>query len=160
MGSNPFMKPAPMPLRRHFHIKRNQQGVALLEVLIAFFVLSIGLLGLAGLQIKALQFNQSAFQRSQAMIAAYDMMDRMRLNQDLAVNGSYDMNWTNTASGSGMVGTDKATWLDAIKSNFPDGQGAIECDTNNICKVSVRWRDRFGADPANDWETLSISSQM
>jgi type IV pilus assembly protein PilV len=147
-------------IRRAATPGQTQRGVALLEVLIAFFVLSIGLLGLAGMQMKALQFNQASFQRSQAMISAYDMLDRMRLNKSEATGNSYNMSWGNTSSGSGVVGDDLSQWLDTIKSNFPDGQGYIDCDANEICTVGVRWRDRFGADPSTDWESLAISSQM
>ncbi len=147
-------------IRRAVAPGKTQRGVALLEVLIAFFVLSIGLLGLAGMQIKALQFNQASFQRSQAMISAYDMLDRMRLNQSEATGGNYDMAWGNSSSGSGVVGDDLSQWLDTISSNFPDGQGSIECDANDICTVGVRWRDRFGANPGTDWESLAISSQL
>jgi type IV pilus assembly protein PilV len=147
-------------IRRAAAPGKMQRGVALLEVLIAFFVLSIGLLGLAGMQIKALQFNQASFQRSQAMISAYDMLDRMRLNQAEATGGNYDMAWGNSSSGSGVVGDDLSQWLDTISSNFPDGQGSIECDANDICTVGVRWRDRFGANPGTDWESLAISSQL
>lgn len=139
---------------------KRQRGVALLEVLIAFFVLSIGLLGLAGLQIKALQFNQSSSQRSQATIAAYEMMDRMRLSRSEATAGNYKMAWGNSPSGTGMVNADLTLWLDEIKNNFPDGEGKIDCDSNNICSVGVRWRDRFGANPSTDWETVAISSQI
>lgn len=139
---------------------KGQRGIALLEVLIAFFILSIGLLGLAGMQIKALQFNQGSFQRSQALISAYEMMDRMRLNSNAATANNYNMSWGNTPSGSGVVGADLAQWLNTIKSNFPDGEGSIACDANKICTVGVRWRDRFGANPSTDWESLAISSQI
>lgn len=158
MTRSPIFRPG--VLLRCEELKQKQRGVALLEVLIAFFVLSVGLLGLAGMQIKALQFNQSSFQRSQALISAYEMLDRMRLNRSVAVSGNYDMDWSSTASGSGIVGNDRALWLDGIKNNFPDGQGRIDCDSNNICSIGVRWRDRFGTDSANDWELLAISSQI
>lgn len=160
MTRTPIFRPGSLLLHRAGLKHKAQSGVALLEVLIAFFVLSIGLLGLAGMQIKALQFNQGSSQRSQALISAYEMMDRMRLNRGDAINGSYNMTWGNSASGAGIIGTDRTLWLDGIKNNFPDGEGSIDCDSNNICAVGVRWRDRFGADPGNDWESLAISSQL
>lgn len=58
--------------------RRLQGGTSLLEVLIAVVILSIGLLGLAGLQVASLRVNQGALQRSQATTLAYDMLDRMR----------------------------------------------------------------------------------
>lgn len=55
-----------------------QSGFSLLEVLITVLVFSIGLLGLAGLQIIALKSNQNAMSRSIASEAAYDMIDLLR----------------------------------------------------------------------------------
>lgn len=143
--------------------RRSQQGVALLEVLIAFFVLSIGLLGLAGLQIKALQFNQSAFQQSQATVAVYDMLDRMRLNRSAISSGAYNTGgFVSTHSGGSLADADLNTWLTAIRGNLPDGEGSVECDSNLVCVVSVRWASRFNVtgDPDEDYETVTLSSQL
>lgn len=140
-----------------------QQGVALLEVLIAFFVLSIGLLGLAGLQMKALQFNQSAFQQSQATIAVYDMLDRMRLNRDAVVSGGYDTGgFVNSHSAGTLADSDLNAWLTSINGGLPDGEGSIECDNNLVCVVSVRWTNRFNVtnDPNDVYEIVTLSSQL
>lgn len=53
-------------------------GFSLVEVLVAVLVLSIGLLGLAGLQIAGVRANDSARLRTQATLAAYDLADRLR----------------------------------------------------------------------------------
>lgn len=143
--------------------RRAQQGVALLEVLIAFFVLSIGLLGLAGLQMKALQFNQSAFQQSQATVAVYDMLDRMRLNRSAISSGAYNTGgFVSSHSTGNLADNDLNTWLTAISGNLPDGEGSVECDSNLVCVVSVRWTSRFNVtgDPDEDYETVTLSSQL
>ena len=57
------------------------RGFTLLEILIAVGVLSIGLLGIAGLQALGQRSNHSAYLRSQATALAYDMIDRMRANK-------------------------------------------------------------------------------
>ena len=75
---------------------KQQSGSTLLEVLIAVLVLSIGLLGVASLQLYGLRYNQSAYLRSQATILAYDIIDRMRSNTDAVTAGSYDNIDTNT----------------------------------------------------------------
>ena len=67
-----------------------QQGVGLIEVLIAVLVLSIGFLGLAALQAKALQNNNSAMTRSMATIASYSILDAMRADPAGVSAGSYD----------------------------------------------------------------------
>jgi len=62
------------------HTNRNQKGFTLIEILITVIVLSIGLLGLAGLQISGLRANLSSEARSKASILANDIAERMRTN--------------------------------------------------------------------------------
>lgn len=68
-----------------------QTGFSLIEVLISIFVLSVGLLGAASIQLQGMQNAQSAYLRSQATIIAYDMADRMRANPVGLANGDYDV---------------------------------------------------------------------
>ncbi len=138
---------------KRWAMHKRQRGVALLEVLIAFFVLSVGLMGLAALQVKAVQFNQGAYQRSQAMMSAADMMDRMRLNRSVAVattnnyNTLYDA--TAESSPSTVVAQDIAGWLNFLAATLPGGDGEISCVAVGVgialenCTVKVRWADRF-----------------
>ena len=72
------------------------QGFTLVEIMIAVFVLAIGLLGMAGLQMASLKNNHSAYLRTQAVEYAYDITDRMRANSvglttgGALIGGSYD----------------------------------------------------------------------
>lgn len=66
-------------------------GFSMLEMLIALLVLSVGLLGVATLQIRGQQFTQVGYLRTQAAFLAYDIMERMRINSDDVVgNGNAD----------------------------------------------------------------------
>jgi type IV pilus assembly protein PilV len=58
-----------------------QSGFSLLEVLIAVLVLGIGLLGFAALQISSISTGEEGYFRSQALIIAQDLADRMRANR-------------------------------------------------------------------------------
>ena len=58
------------------------KGFTLIEVLVAMLILSISLLGMAGLQIMSLQSSGSSLSRSQATMLAYDLAERMRRNSD------------------------------------------------------------------------------
>jgi len=80
-----------------FHASHAQAGVGLIEVLIAVLVLSIGFLGIAALQAKALSNNNSALARTQASIAAYSMFDAMRADRPSALTGNYNGVITATA---------------------------------------------------------------
>ena len=55
-------------------------GFSMIEVLVTLLVLSIGLLGLAAMQVRSIKNTHSAYLRSQATYLAYDMLDRMRAN--------------------------------------------------------------------------------
>lgn len=68
----------------------SQRGFTLLEVLIAIVVLSIGLLGLAGLQAAGLRNNTSAYMRTIATQQVHDMADRMRANLPGVITNAYD----------------------------------------------------------------------
>ncbi|HDN27906.1 MAG TPA: type IV pilus modification protein PilV [Thioploca sp.] len=72
-----------------FKTKLKSAGFSMLEMLIALLVLSIGLLGVATLQIRGQQFNQVGYLRTQATFLASDIMERIRVNSDnLGNNGT------------------------------------------------------------------------
>lgn len=52
----------------------------MIELLVAVLVMSIGVLGIAALQMVSLQNNRAALVRAEAVALAYDMMDRIRAN--------------------------------------------------------------------------------
>lgn len=166
-------KPAPR------HPYRPQRGFTLIEVLIAVLVLSLGLLGLAGLQASSLRYNSAAAARGQATFLAYDIIDRMRANKTAATAGSYDTSYDTAptsggsdcqASGAGcnaaaMAAYDLNQWrcmLGKWKDNgvcsntlgigrglLPDGDGAIS-RAGDIVTVSVRWTEIGWGDSDND----------
>ncbi|MCC6529491.1 MAG: type IV pilus modification protein PilV, partial [Pseudomonadales bacterium] len=84
-------RPPPPP-----HIR----GFTLIELLVALLVLGVALLGLAGLQSVAVQENRSALLRTQATVAAQEMLDRMRANRTeaLAPGAPYQTALTQPAS--------------------------------------------------------------
>lgn len=63
-------------------------GFTLLEVLIALVVFSIGLLGLASLQVLSLKLTSDSLERTIATMLANDMIDRMRANVAAATLGT------------------------------------------------------------------------
>lgn len=59
----------------------SQKGFSLVEVLIALFILAVGILGIIGLQLFAKQNNFDAIQRTSAAALASDIVERMRMNR-------------------------------------------------------------------------------
>ena len=70
--------------------RRLQDGIGLIEILVAAAVLSIGILGIVVLQVKTIADNSSALTRTQASIAAYSLFDVMRSDRANALAGNYN----------------------------------------------------------------------
>lgn len=60
--------------------RRQQRGFNLIEVLVALVVLSLGLLGIAGLQISSVRNTQGSYYRSLATVFMNDLAERVYAN--------------------------------------------------------------------------------
>lgn len=136
---------------------RGQQGFTLLEMLVALVILSFGLLGLAGLQAVSLRNNTNAYQRSQANVLAYDIVDRMRANRSQAVSNAYNIALGATPSGSGVTLADLQEWRALLVGTLPNGDGAVSCTGSGLCTVTVQW-DEIAAGGAN--QQILLSTQI
>jgi len=129
-----------------------QRGFTLVEVLVTIIIMSIGLLGIAGLQLASMRSNHSAYLRTQATLAAYDLIDRMRVDP-AAFNGNHFT--SDAASGSGAF-DNWAEELERLNLRPPEGQplGEVNCAASDNaclagnCEVVVRWNDARGEDAA------------
>lgn len=70
--------------------RRLQAGTSMIEVLVAIVVVSIGLLGVAGVQLAGMRNTYSSKQRSLATELAQDLADRIRANQTDFATGAYN----------------------------------------------------------------------
>ena len=61
-----------------------ENGFSLIEVLVAITIVMVGLLGLAGMQARAQVAEFESYQRAQALVLLYDMMDRVNNNRTTA----------------------------------------------------------------------------
>ena len=75
-----------------------QNGVSLLEVLISVLVISVGLLGLGGLQLYALKGSNDAHFRTSASLLASDLGDRIRINPEGVALGGYALSESRSTS--------------------------------------------------------------
>ncbi|GAA4330309.1 type IV pilus modification protein PilV [Variovorax defluvii] len=69
---------------------KGASGFALIEVMIALLVLSFGLLGMVGLQARALQNNREARYQSIAVSLAQELAEMMRGNKDVAMLAAHN----------------------------------------------------------------------
>jgi len=132
---------------------RRLQGFTLVEVLVALLVLAIGLLGLAALQTTGMRFNQESSLRSQAIMIAYDIVDRMRANSIGKTAGDYDtVSATATFTAPSCIGAvnctpdqiatfDLASWKARIAAALPAGTGAISTSGTRRT-ITITWKEK------------------
>lgn len=100
------------------HLADQARGFTLIEVLIALFVLAVGLLGLALLQTTGLRLNTDSYSRTQSTYAAYDIIDKMRANAGALAN--YDIETTAAA-------TTAINSYNTCKATAKGGNGSCDC---------------------------------
>ncbi len=125
------------------------RGFTLIEVLVAILVMSVGLLGVAALQLTSLRANHSSSLRSQATLLAYDIVDRMRANQTAATAGGYDIALAGTSAGGSVALDDLARWKQNLTNTLPAGRGAVQrtgAGTATKFTITVQWDDSRGAE--------------
>ncbi|WP_043320859.1 type IV pilus modification protein PilV [Microbulbifer sp. HZ11] len=130
-----------------------QQGAGLIEVLVTVLILGTSLLALAALQSKSLQYNHSAYLRSQANILAYDILDRVRINRANVANYSLGVDDAKP-TGSTLAQTDMNEWLTNIETMLPGADGGIECvAATSFCTVTIQWAEQNSSGDASEDES-------
>lgn len=138
-------------------------GFTLLEVLVALLVFSIGFLGLAALQTLSLRFTHQSYERTQAALQAYEIIDRMRANREGLDNYTpvpagatltAPVDCSTAACGpADMAAYDLMEWLGRVRdANLLGGEGAVCRGTldekfactegGSIFQVGVRWNEQ------------------
>ncbi|MDJ0778515.1 MAG: type IV pilus modification protein PilV [Gammaproteobacteria bacterium] len=127
-------------------LRTNQRGLSLIESMVALLVISIGLLGIAALQITAMNQNASSLNHSQAVWIAYNMSDRIRANlpefnnyDGIDTTTGYTGDCSTTCSPDGMRLADAAEWTQLIQ-NLPSGRGQITSNADGLL-ITVMWDD-------------------
>lgn len=119
-------------------------GVSLLESLIALLILSIGLLGLAGLHTQSMQYNYDAYHRTQATNLAYDISERMRANRLEAMDGAYNVETDDTPDKADVVDGDLIQWWDQTNRLLPDPAIQIDIGRNGKGSIRITWGRNSG----------------
>lgn len=139
-----------------------QRGATLIEVLVAIVILSIGLLGLAGLQATSIKSNEGSYYRSQATILANDIIDRMRANRTAAIAGNYNLSALKSSHDSTSTRADKdlTEWLTQV-SKLPEGKARIERDdSTRIVTITINWDDSRGSIKKDDGSSITADGTV
>ncbi|HSD36482.1 MAG TPA: type IV pilus modification protein PilV [Rhodocyclaceae bacterium] len=129
---------------------KRPRGFTLIEVLVAIVVLSIGLIGIAGLLVSVIGRNQSSVYHSVAVSLATDIAERMRANSkefsltsgsntytSLLSSGNPAASAAACESATGncdtatMAGYDAYKWEQLVSKVLPRGKGVVCFDQYN-----------------------------
>jgi len=140
-------------------IKKTQKGFTLLESLMALFVLSIGMLGVAGMQIQSMQAGNVAKQRMLAVTYNEELLERIRSNPAgirFYANAAASRGCSSgtVCNAQEMAEDDLLIWQDNIDNVLPGTPTvAIEVleipditvdpeGTGRIINIEISWYDR------------------
>ena len=133
------------PLHRRFNVRHAQRGVALLEALISILIFSFGVLGLIGLESRAINFSVDAEDRNRAALFASEVASNMWLTNSVTVN----------ASSNPTLAAWQANVADPTKSGLPNGQLTVAAvaGTTNAADITVTWQ------PPSDGTSVTAATQ-
>ena len=129
---------------------RKLSGFSLVEVLIALVIMSVGMLGIAGLYVQSMQAGRTSMLRHHAVTLVGDVADRIRANpragiayEGPALNGSCVSGVVN-CDDVAMAGHDILLWKQQATDTLPDGDVDITFDdTGNppTYVIDVTWSE-------------------
>ncbi|MFJ2487222.1 type IV pilus modification protein PilV [Pseudomonas sp. NPDC087639] len=132
-----------------------QQGMTLIEVLVALLILTVGLLGAAAVQMNALKYTDSSRMTSQASFIAYDMMDRIR------ANSGADYTVTPPTSGNLSVARDQDLYdftTNIVNFGGPTATGTI-ARNQRVYTITINWNDSRAANAAGTARSFVLTSR-
>jgi type IV pilus assembly protein PilV len=138
-------------------MKNRQQGIALLEALVAIVILGIGLLGTVGLQARAYSALSEAGMRAEATIATEKLIGVM--SNDLANASAYAV-----AEGA-VPPTRLAAWYAETQANIPGAVikvvvtpvAGLVAGSRFQVDAEIRWTRKAGGQPNTHKLTAHIA---
>ncbi|MDZ7854226.1 MAG: type IV pilus modification protein PilV [Halomonas sp.] len=136
-----------------------QRGFTLIEALVALLVLSIGLLGVAAMQLEAMQGAHAAYQRSIASLAAQDAQERLWAQLAINSQGSSSIICLTAA----QVDVIESDW-EGVWSTYLPGLDESPIDIANIgnCEfgITVSWAEARLEDQDEGSTSFSYSVRL
>lgn len=126
---------------------RRQNGLSMLELLVALIIFSLGIMGIASLHANGLKYSHTAENRSQASLLSSDIIDRARAN--LPNLQDYELSLGKLPNGNKrhvIAQTDLEEWYERVSTYLPGGQGEVTIKDKRL-SVRIVWNDRDPAEP-------------
>lgn len=138
------------------------RGFTLVEALVALVVLSVGLLGIAGLHLEGLRAGRAALYRTSAVTLAADMADRIRANRTAGAAYAGEgpgadggcVNGADDCTPGQLAADDWFRWRADVEGRLPPGAGALievapAGPDATAYTITLRWPEIGQAEPAS-----------
>ncbi|OGQ56124.1 MAG: type IV pilus modification protein PilV [Deltaproteobacteria bacterium RIFCSPLOWO2_02_FULL_53_8] len=163
----------------------NEKGISLIEVLVSVVVLSIGMLGIAGLQAAVTKYQINIWSRTAISTLYSEISDRIRMNPNVAgssfVTGVTEASlyvisddWTTQQSAAlttpspncnyaACTNTERAAfdliaWRQRVRAELPRGTALISGDRLAGFNITLMWFDKEFTDKGNASDSVLTSS--
>ena len=177
-----------------YHIKdtkkfifKKSRGVTLIEMMVAILVLSIGMLGIAGLQAATSKYKINTWARSSASTLLSDLSERVRINPDAAgtsfasegvtATSQYVVaeTWATQQSNAltiskncetaACTSAERATydlliWRQRVRENMPQGAALISGDRRDGLDITLMWFDKEQVDDPNSTSAALVKAPI
>ena len=121
----------------------NQRGVAMIEVLISILLFSLGILGLIGLQARAVSFSVDAEDRNRAALLANEIVTQMWLQKTVSLSEDITKPWEDRVK-------------DPKTGGLPGGDPTITVDgTGKQADIEIKW-----SGPNKDGKESSLTTRV
>lgn len=169
-------------------MRKRNRGVTLIEVLVAMVIMSIGMLGVAGLQLATAKFQQGSRVRGMLAPMLSDIASRIRTNPDEAgdnaatgaqYTSSYVLSdtWSTqqsatltatkycenngvTCSTSERAYNDMIAWRQTVRAAVPQGAALISGDRASGFDVTFMWIDKNLTDKGSASDSVLIKAPV
>ncbi len=133
--------------------KHAQTGFSLIEAMVALVVVSVGMIGIAGLYSQGLGASRTALSRTQAVNLVADMADRIRVNRlggasynfppGPAANNNCDPPGAVNCTPAQMAAHDLWVWTNQVQLQLPNGAGtvAVVGTSPPTYTINVTWQE-------------------
>ncbi|MDH5473110.1 MAG: type IV pilus modification protein PilV [Gammaproteobacteria bacterium] len=139
---------------------KNQSGFTLLESILTLFILTIGILGVAGLQMQGMRSANLAMQRMAVTVKTGDLLDRMRANAAnivdyaAAAGANNGCNSGTNCTAAEMAAHDLLMWRTDLTNSLPGAPILTVNVVDPVVTITVTWTDR------GDDYTYTVTTQI
>jgi type IV pilus assembly protein PilV len=138
----------------------NERGLSMIEILVALTIVAFGMLGLLGLQARALSVQKDAFHRRQAAELVAQLAERMRANPLAFLAGRYALSFHVSASAPSIASAcaapctsaqvaarDLDEWQIELRRRIPGAAAYLQWEAANRSgiAVAVAWPEPHAA---------------